>query len=112
MVVIRGRLTPEVGAVVRRALEAALDEDRRAAASREPGEPDPVDEVVGVAPSFGQRQADALGMVSAAFLDARPTAAMRITSGTSGEYRLGLPIDSILTGNGASRKPCTVRFLF
>ena len=61
MVVIRGRLTPEVGAVVRRALEAALDEDRRAAASREPGEPDPVDEVVGVAPSFGQRQADALG---------------------------------------------------
>ena len=42
MVVIRGRLTPEVGAVVRRALEAALDEDRRAAASREPGEPDPV----------------------------------------------------------------------
>ena len=50
--------TPEVGAVVRRALEAALDEDRRAAASREPGEPDPVDEVVGVAPSFGQRQAD------------------------------------------------------
>ena len=64
MVVIRGRLTPEVGAVVRRALEAALDEDRRAAASREPGEPDPVDEVVGVAPSFGQRQADALGMVA------------------------------------------------
>ena len=43
MVVIRGRLTPEVGAMVRRALEAALDEERRAAASREPGEPDPVD---------------------------------------------------------------------
>ena len=61
MVVIRGRLTPEVGAVVRRALEAALDEERRAAAAREPGEPDPVDEAVGVAPSFGQRQADALG---------------------------------------------------
>ena len=50
--------------MVRRALEAALDEDRRAAASREPGEPDPVDEAVGVAPSFGQRQADALGMVA------------------------------------------------
>ena len=64
MVVIRGRLAPEVGAVVRRALEAALDEQRRAAATREPGEPDPVDEAVGVAPSFGQRQADALGMVA------------------------------------------------
>ena len=64
MVVIRGRLTPEVGAVVRRALEAALDAERRAAATREPGEPDPVDEAAGVAPSFGQRQADALGMVA------------------------------------------------
>ena len=64
MVVIRGRLAPEVGAVVRLALEAALDEQRRAAAPREPGEPDPVDEAVGVAPSFGQRQADALGMVA------------------------------------------------
>ena len=64
MVVIRGRLTPEVGAIVRRALEAALDEERRAAATREPGEPDPVDEAAGVAPSFGQRQADALGMVA------------------------------------------------
>ena len=62
MVVIRGRLTPEVGAVVRRALEAALDEERRAAAAaRSADEPDPVDEAVGVAPSFGQRQADALG---------------------------------------------------
>ena len=65
MVVIRGRLTPEVGAVVRRALEAALDEERRAAAAaRSADEPDPVDEAVGVAPSFGQRQADALGMVA------------------------------------------------
>ena len=44
MVVLRGRLTPEVGAIVRRALEAALDEERRAAATREPGEPDPVAE--------------------------------------------------------------------
>ena len=56
------------------------------------------------------RRTRAIG--SAAFLDARPTAAMPITSGTSGEYRLGLPIDSILPGNGASRKPGTVQFLF
>ena len=48
MVVIRGRLAPEVGAVVRRALEAALDEQRRAAATRELGEPDAVDEAAGL----------------------------------------------------------------
>ena len=64
MVIIRGRLTPEVGAVVRRALEAALDEQRRAASERSPDESDPVDEAVGVAPSFGQRQADALAVVA------------------------------------------------
>ena len=56
MVVIRGRLTPEVGAVVRRALEAALDvraaRRRRAVTGRQS---DPVDEAAGVAPSFGQR---------------------------------------------------------
>ena len=33
MVVVRGRLTPEVGAVLRRALEAACDQARRAAAA-------------------------------------------------------------------------------
>ncbi len=33
MVAVRGRLTPEVGAAVRRALEAALDAERRPAAS-------------------------------------------------------------------------------
>ena len=89
MVVIRGRLTPEVGAVVRRALEAALDEDRRAAASREPGEPDPVDEVVGVAPSFGQRQADALGVVAESAL------AGDLDRGTAGDrYQVVLHVDT------------------
>ena len=79
MVVIRGRLAPEVGAVVRRALEAALDEQRRAAATRELGEPDPVDEAAGVASSFGQRQADALGMVAECAL------AGKLDSGTAGD---------------------------
>ena len=37
MVVIRGRLSPEVGAVVRRALEAACDQARGAAAAVAPG---------------------------------------------------------------------------
>ena len=89
MVVIRGRLAPEVGAVVRRALEAALDEQRRAAATREPGEPDPVDEAVGVAPSFGQRQADALGMVAECAL------AGGLDGGTAGDrYQVVVHADS------------------
>ena len=89
MVVIRGRLTPEVGAVVRRALEAALDEDRRAAASREPGEPDPVDEAASVARSFGQRQADALGMVAECAL------AGGLDRGTAGDrYQVVLHVDA------------------
>ena len=90
MVVIRGRLTPEVGAVVRRALEAALDEERRAAAAaRSAVEPDPVDEAVGVAPSFGQRQADAWGMVAECAL------AGGLDRGSAGDrYQVVLHVDA------------------
>ncbi|MCY3844318.1 MAG: DUF222 domain-containing protein, partial [Acidobacteria bacterium] len=79
MVVVRGRLTPEVGSVFRRALEAAVAADRAAeaeggavaedgdaaatgAARTEPA--DAVDEAVGVERSLGQRQADALGRLA------------------------------------------------
>src|SRR5439155_16227175 len=55
MVVIRGRLTPEVGAVVRRALEAAGDRMYAKARVNDP-EGDP--------PTRGQQQADALGMIA------------------------------------------------
>ena len=89
MVIIRGRLAPEVGALVRRALEAALDEQRRAAATREPGEPDPVDEAQGVAPSFGQRQADALGMVAECALTGG------LDGGTAGDrYQVVVHVDA------------------
>ena len=89
MVVIRGRLTPEVGAVVRRALEAALDEERRAASERSPDESDPVDEAAGVAPSFGQRQADALGAVAECAL------AGRLDRGTGDDrYQVVLHVDA------------------
>ena len=90
MVVIRGRLTPEVGAVVRRALEAALDEERRAAAAaRSADEPDPVDEAVGVAPSFGQRQADALGTLAERAL------AGGLDRGTAGDrYQVVVHVDA------------------
>ncbi len=53
MVVIRGRLSPEVGAVVRRALEAAADRLRTDVCAEEAAET-----------SFGQRQADALGLLA------------------------------------------------
>ena len=53
MVVIRGRLSPEVGAVVRRALEAAADRLRTDVSAAEAAET-----------SFGQRQADALGLLA------------------------------------------------
>jgi uncharacterized protein DUF222/HNH endonuclease len=59
MVVIRGRLTPEVGAVVRRALEAAGDRMYAKARVNDP-EGDP--------PTKGQQQADALGMIAEAAL--------------------------------------------
>jgi 5-methylcytosine-specific restriction endonuclease McrA len=59
MVVIRGRLTPEVGAVLRQALDAARD--RMYAKAR-------VDNAEGIRPSHGQQQADALGMIAEAAL--------------------------------------------
>jgi 5-methylcytosine-specific restriction endonuclease McrA len=58
MMVVRGRLTPEAGAVLVRALEAArqaLNQQRRANAAAEP-EVEP--------PTYGQQQADALALVA------------------------------------------------
>ena len=57
MVVVRGRLTPEVGAVLRRALDAALDAEAGAA----PPGAEAADEM---APTIAQRRADALGAVA------------------------------------------------
>ena len=59
MVVIRGRLSPEVGAVVRRALEAAGDQLRTDVSPEEAADT-----------SFGQRQADALSVVAESALAA------------------------------------------
>jgi hypothetical protein len=64
MVVIRGRLSPEVGAVVQRALEAAADQLHREA--RDLPKPDqPAGEV-----TPAQRRADALGLLAEAALTA------------------------------------------
>ncbi len=54
MVVLRARLTPEVGAVVLRALEAALEQVPAAAEDAADGDQ----------PSIAQRRADALGLVA------------------------------------------------
>ena len=70
MLVVRGRLTPEVGAIVQRALDAATDrlyqqsEDERrvSAAGLERGE--------GVSVSKGQRRADAIGLLAESALAA------------------------------------------
>ena len=67
MVVVQGRLTPEVGAALRRALEAACDKARPAAvdagnADSEASDVAMVEEQL--APTFAQLQADAMGMVA------------------------------------------------
>ena len=73
MVVIRGRLTPEVGAVVQRALEAAADRLFRESVSAEQGT-HMADQV-----NHAQRRADALGLVAEAALSAS------LDAGTAGE---------------------------
>src|SRR6266850_8568820 len=59
MFVIRGRLTPEVGAVIRQALAAACDRLYAEAPVKPPGE---------YIPTTGQHQADALGIIAEAAL--------------------------------------------
>ena len=59
MVVVRGRLTPEVGAVLRQALDATRD--RMYATARR-------DNAEGIRPSYAQQQADALGVIAEAAL--------------------------------------------
>ena len=78
MVVIRGRLSPEVGAVVRRALEAAGDRLWKEAPPEEAAET-----------SYGQRQADALGLVAESAL------AADLDRGTAGDrYQVVLHVEA------------------
>jgi 5-methylcytosine-specific restriction endonuclease McrA len=80
MVVIRGRLTPEVGAVLRQALDAARDQ--MYVRPRE-------DNAEGIRPSHGQQQADALGMLAEAALR------HELDPGTSGaRYQVVVHVDA------------------
>ncbi len=91
MVVVQGRLTPEVGAALRRALEAACDQARPAAV--EAGSPDAEASDVALAeeelaPTFAQRQADALGTVAECAL------AGGLDRGTAGDrYQVVMHVD-------------------
>ena len=78
MVVIRGRLSPEVGAVVRRALDAASDRLRTEVAPADAAETSTV-----------QRQADALGLVAESAL------AANLDRGTAGDrYQVVLHVEA------------------
>ena len=85
MVVVRGRLTPEVGAAVRRALEAALDAERCTAGSDGAAD-DAADDMV---PTPAQRRADALGVVAECAL------AGGLDRGTAGDrYQVVVHVDA------------------
>ncbi|MCE2515801.1 MAG: DUF222 domain-containing protein [Acidobacteria bacterium] len=90
MVVVRGRLTPEVGSAFRRALEAAVAADGGATgAGGKERTTDAVDEAVGVERSHGQRQADALGRLAECAL------AGGLDRGTAGDrYQVVLHVDA------------------
>lgn len=91
MLVVRGRLTPEIGAVLHRALEAAADQlFRDAKAAPEVG--GVINEV-----SWGQRRADALGRLAEVAL------AADLDAGTAGDrYQVVLHVDATAPGAVAS----------
>ena len=79
MVVIRGRLSPEVGAVVQRALEAASERLYKEAAGTDPGASET---------TAGQRRADALGLLADTALTAD------LDRGTAGDrYQVVVHVD-------------------
>ena len=96
MVVVRGRLTPEVGAAVRRALDAALDAERREAGSDGAAGDAADDAAGGMAPTLAQRRADALGVVAECAL------AGGLDKGTAGDrYQVVVHVDADTLATGA-----------
>ncbi len=87
MVVVRGRLTPEVGAVVQRALEAAAD--RLFHESAPMARPDQTGGTLSDEVTPGQRRADALGLLAEAAL------AADLDRGTAGDrYQVVVHVDT------------------
>ena len=99
MVIVQGRLTPEVGAALRRALEAACDqlqqpraraaEDATAGGDARDAATQEIDSVAEeLAPSFSQRQADAIGLLAESALSGG------LDKGTAGDrYQVVLHVD-------------------
>ena len=88
MVVLRGRLTPEVGAVVERAIEAATERLRTEAAG--------VDLATGEV-TAGQRRADALGVIAESAL------AADLACGNSGDrYQVVVHVDTQVLADDAT----------
>ena len=96
MVVIRGRLTPEVGAVVQRALEAAADRLFRDTTAASKGDAMAED----VTPA--QRRADALGLLAESAL------AANFDGGTAGDrYQVVLHVNADAPSNNPSEPQAT-----
>ncbi|MYI75367.1 MAG: DUF222 domain-containing protein [Acidobacteria bacterium] len=91
MVVVQGRLTPEVGAALRRALEAACDKARPAVVDSGGADAEAFDVALAeeeLAPTFAQRQADAIGVVAECAL------AGGLDRGTAGDrYQVVVHVD-------------------
>ncbi|HXH83397.1 MAG TPA: DUF222 domain-containing protein [Candidatus Tectomicrobia bacterium] len=92
MVVIRGRLEPEVGAVVKRALEAVGDQlyeqARRQYAAAVAAEPGTVERPAMEPPTWAQQRADALGLIA-------ETALKNLDPGAPGErYQVVVHVDA------------------
>ena len=110
MVLVQGRLTPEVGAVLRRALEAACDQMKMRRSPEADGLADAESDVVAeqpedatakalaqdtvavdeeLAPTFAQRQADAIGLLAECAL------AGGLDRGTAGDrYQVVVHVDA------------------
>lgn len=96
MVVIRGRLTPEVGAVVQRALEAASDRLFREGGAL-PSAESLADEI-----TPAQRRADALGLLAEAAL------AADLDAGTAGDrYQVVVHVSAETSADGGTPDGCT-----
>ena len=91
MVVVQGRLTPEVGAALRRALEAACDQARPAVVENGGADSEASDVALAeeeLAATFAQRQADAIGTVAECAL------ASGLDRGTAGDrYQVVVHVD-------------------
>jgi hypothetical protein len=103
MIVIRGRLTPEVGAVVQRALEAAADRLFRDAAHA------PTGEAMSEALTPAQRRADALALLAETAL------AGGLDGGTAGDryqvvvhVNVDAPVDDPVTTPAEAAAPAVV----